>query len=122
VGTLKSKEFAGDPKLEACAVSDPAHVVPGSFGQHVVKIQQALIRVAGLAIDPAEIAQQRYGPATVEAVRQFKTDRNILNYEGKIDVIVGKKTIRALDDGLLLPPPVPPVPPVPRGQLLRRET
>ena len=113
MGTLKSREFAGDARLEACAVSDPAHVMPGSVGDHVGKIQQALIKVGGLAIDPTELAQKRYGQSTVEAVRRFKTERSILNYAGQIDVIVGKKTIRALDDGLLAPAPIPPLPPGP---------
>ena len=34
--------FAGDPKLEAAAVSDPAHIKKGAIGDHVRKIQVAL--------------------------------------------------------------------------------
>ncbi|MGZ5430137.1 MAG: peptidoglycan-binding domain-containing protein [Thermoanaerobaculia bacterium] len=115
MGALQSKEFAGDPKLEACAVSDPAHVTPGSVGSHVGKIQSALIKVDGAFIDGTELAQQRYGASTTQAVVNFKGRRNILNYAGQIDNIVGKKTIRALDDGLRAAPPGPappgPVPP-----------
>jgi hypothetical protein len=29
---LKSKQFKGEPKLEACLISHPAHVVPGALG------------------------------------------------------------------------------------------
>ena len=35
---LQSQLFCGDAKLQAAAVSDPAHVMPGSVGPHVAKI------------------------------------------------------------------------------------
>jgi len=119
MATLKSKEFAGDPRLEACAVSDPAHVTPGSTGNHVGKIQQGLIKLKEAVIDPAELAMQRYGNSTASAVLKFKAKRSILNFAGQLDNIVGKKTIRALDEALATgppgpippPPPIPPVPP-----------
>ena len=44
---LQSKLFAGDLKLEAAATSDPAHIVQGAVGEHVEKIQQALIELDG---------------------------------------------------------------------------
>jgi hypothetical protein len=44
---LQSQLFSGDPKLEAAAVSDSAHIVPGSSGDHVRKIQMALIQLDG---------------------------------------------------------------------------
>jgi hypothetical protein len=111
MGTLRSKEFAGDPKLEACAVSDPAHVLPGASGGHVGKIQRALIKVGGATINPMEVGQNKYGPSTTAAVLKFKKERNILNYLGQFDNIVGKKTIRALDDLLAAISPTPPPPP-----------
>ncbi|MCE9530185.1 MAG: peptidoglycan-binding protein [Planctomycetes bacterium] len=90
---LQSRLFGGDAKLEAAAVSDPAHIVPGASGPHVGKIQLALIQ-----LDRATITQDSsYGPATATAVAAFKQKRNILNTEGKIDNIVGKKTMAALD-------------------------
>lgn len=46
--SLQSRLLRGDPKLEAAAVSDPAHIVPGARGPHVTKIQQALNQMAGL--------------------------------------------------------------------------
>jgi len=108
MGTLRSREFAGDPRLEACAVSDPAHITPGSVGPHVGKIQQALIKTDGAVIEGGEVAAQRYGPSTTQAVLNFKRRLNILNYMNQLDNIVGKKTIRALDDALAAPSPVPP--------------
>src|SRR6185295_7935816 len=113
MGTLKSQAFADDPKLEACAVSDPAHIMPGTVGPHVGKIQAALTSVGQQTIDAAELGQSRYGSSTSAAVRQFKQARKILNYAGQIDEIVGKKTIAALDQELKAkegPSPAPPTP------------
>lgn len=61
---LQSQLFRGDPKLEAAGVSDPAHIVPGAKGEHVRRIQQALIQLGGAAIAPDGV----YGPATAAAV------------------------------------------------------
>lgn len=109
MGILKSALFAGDPRLEACAVSDPAHVVPGSKGAHVGKIHIALI-TAGFGIAPNEVAAKYYGQSTAKAVLAFKKARNILNYMGQLDNIVGKKTIRALDEVMLAAQTTPPEP------------
>jgi hypothetical protein len=94
---LQSQLFRGDPKLEAAAVSDPAHSEPGTKGPHVGKIQQALIQLDGAAIT----ADSSYGPATAAAVAAFKRKRSILNFQGKIDDIVGIKTMAALDSEML---------------------
>ena len=94
---LQSQLLRGDAKLEAAAVSDPAHIVRGASGSHVAKIQQALIRLDGAAI----AQDSTYGPATAAAVRAFKTKRRILNFAGQIDEIVGKKTMAALDSEML---------------------
>jgi peptidoglycan hydrolase-like protein with peptidoglycan-binding domain len=96
---LQSQLFRGDPKLEAAAVSDPAHIVPGAMGEHVRKIQQALIQLEGAAIDPDGV----YGPATAAAVLAYKQKRNIVNrsYQTQADNIVGKMTIAALDKEML---------------------
>ena len=40
---LQSKLFRGDAKLEAAATLDVAHIARGAKGDHVRKIQQALI-------------------------------------------------------------------------------
>jgi hypothetical protein len=77
---LNSSLFRGDPKLEACLVSDPTHVTPGSIGPHVGKIQFALT-VMGLGVISAdELSQQRYGPSTASAVLGFKQVRRIINF------------------------------------------
>ena len=94
---LQSQLFRGDPKLEAASVSDPDHIVQGATGTHVAKIQQALIQSDGAAIT----ADGAYGQGTAAAVSAFKAKRQILNFQGKIDNIVGKKTIAALDSAML---------------------
>jgi hypothetical protein len=113
--SLKSKLFKGDPALEACLVSHPAHVVPGAVGGHVSKIHQALLLTDGAEIASTELAAKRYGQTTASAVLAFKTKRGIVNkaYQTKPDNIVGKMTIAALDNELyekekeITPPPTP---------------
>jgi peptidoglycan hydrolase-like protein with peptidoglycan-binding domain len=96
---LQSQLFRGDSKLEAAAFFDAAHILPGARGTHVGKIQQALIQVDGAVIARDSV----YGPATSAAVANFKRNQAppILNFAGTIDNIVGKKTIAALDAGML---------------------
>jgi peptidoglycan hydrolase-like protein with peptidoglycan-binding domain len=96
---LQSQTFRNDPKLEAAAVSDPAHIVPGARGEHVRKIQLALIRLDGAAIT----ADGNYDPATAAAVLAYKQKRNIVNraYQTRADNIVGKMTIDRLDKEML---------------------
>src|SRR5262245_38327094 len=92
---LRSQLLRGDPKLEAAAVSDPAHIVPGARGEHVRKIQLALIQLEGAALDIDGI----YGPTTASTVLAYKQKRNIVNrsYQTKSDNVVGRMTITALD-------------------------
>lgn len=93
--SLKSKAFAGDPLLEAAAVSDAAHIVPGTKGEHVARIQRAL-----MILDKADlVADGSYGPKTAAAVLRFKQKRNIINrkYQTQADNIVGIMTMTALD-------------------------
>src|SRR5262245_36575779 len=94
---LQSQLFRNDPKLEAAAVSDPAHIVQGARGGHVGKIQLSLILLDRAAIAADEI----YGPATAAAVTAYKQKRQILNAQNKVDNIVGKKTIDRLDKEML---------------------
>ena len=65
VTALTSKLFRGDPNLEAAAVCDRAHILPGATGAHVGKIQLALIKLDGADIDQ----DWSYGPRTAAAVR-----------------------------------------------------
>jgi hypothetical protein len=97
---LKSRLLKDDPKLQACLVSDPAHVVPGARGEHVDLIQQALTILGAGVINPTEIASMTYGPTTARTVLNFKgPPRNIINraYQSQPDNIVGRMTIAALD-------------------------
>lgn len=100
---LTSQMFKGDQKLEACLVSDPAHLTQGVSGEHVVKIQTALIMLDGAKIDSQETLRKTYGPSTAAAVLAYKTKRRIINpaYQTKPDNIVGKMTIAALDREML---------------------
>src|SRR5690348_12241104 len=96
---LNSLLFAGDPRLEKCLISDPAHVQLGDAGEFVTLIQDALRAMDQLEIDPAEIEQKRYGRSTAAAVLAYKRKRGIINrsYQSAADNIVGKMTIKSLD-------------------------
>ena len=100
---LRSKLFAGDRKLEAAQVSDPAHLVRGTVGPHVNKVQMALFAIDALPIDPQEFRRQTYGPITARSVLAYKTRRKIINraYQQKPDDIVGKMTITRLDEDMV---------------------
>jgi peptidoglycan hydrolase-like protein with peptidoglycan-binding domain len=100
---LTSQMFRGDQKLEACLVSDPAHVTQGGSGEHVAKLQTALTMLDGAKIDRQEMLKKTYGPSTAAAVLAYKTKRRIINpaYQTKADNIVGKMTIAALDREML---------------------
>ena len=96
---LQSQLFKGDPKLEAAAVSHPAHIAPGARGPHVSKIQQALNVILSLSLELDGI----YGQGTAAAVLQYKRERNIVNttYQTEADNIVGIMTMAALDADML---------------------
>lgn len=96
---LLSQLFRGDRALEACLVDDRAHLVEGTHGPHVRKVQQALALIDGALLDLAEISSETYGPSTVKAVLDYKSARNIINfsYQAAADAIVGKMTIASLD-------------------------
>jgi hypothetical protein len=95
--------FRGDPKLEAAALYDAAHIVEGAIGPHVAKIQQALIFLDRSSISPSELQRAVYGPSTAEAVLAYKTKRSIINraYQNAPDSIVGKLTMASLDREML---------------------
>jgi hypothetical protein len=101
---LKSRQFAHDQRLRACLVSQQAHIAPGAAGTYVTKIQEALILLDGVRIDPHEIVHLQYGPSTARAVLAYKTKRRIINhsYQASPDDIVGEMTIAALDDEMLV--------------------
>jgi peptidoglycan hydrolase-like protein with peptidoglycan-binding domain len=92
---LQSRLFRGDAKLAAAAVSASDHITPGATGDHVTKIQFALMR-----LDEAPLEQDGvYGPQTAAAVLAYKQKRNIINrsYQCQADNIVGVMTMASLD-------------------------
>src|SRR4051812_34712667 len=100
---LKSELFSGDERLEKCLVEDAAHVVKGDQGVHVGKIQYAVLVLQRGSIQISEIRQMLYGDQTAAMVLAYKTQRSIINtnYQATADNIVGKMTIRSLDDGMV---------------------
>jgi hypothetical protein len=100
---LQSNLFRSDQKLQACLLHDSAHVTPGSVGDHVNKIQTALMILDKLDIEPSERSAKRYGPSTAAAVLSYKKKRNIINrsYQTQADNIVGKMTIASLDNEMM---------------------
>ena len=96
---LVSRHFRNDRKLQDCLVKDAAHVTKDAKGDHVAKIQTALITLEGHRIEPAEMREKRYGTSTANAVLAYKRKRHIINrsYQRTADNVVGKMTIARLD-------------------------
>jgi hypothetical protein len=107
---LHSDALSGDQRLEACLVDDRAHLTEGVVGDFVGKVQAALIFLDGLDIDEKELESQTYGPSTAAAVLAYKKKRKIINtsYQKHEDNIVGKMTIKSLDDELAKAENAPP--------------
>jgi hypothetical protein len=83
----------------------------------VRKIQAALITLDRANIDVSEIAHEYYGPFTAKAVLAYKKKQTppiIGDYQRDVDDIVGKMTIKSLDDAMKAKedgrrdPPTPP--------------
>jgi len=90
-------------KLEACLVRDPDHVTRGSRGEHVKKLQIALqvARLQILRVGEAIQVDGAYGPLMAAAVQAYKnapTRRILQPSQTTADDIVGKRTIKSLDD------------------------
>ncbi|MBP0579177.1 hypothetical protein J8I29_07660 [Labrys sp. LIt4] len=92
-----------DAKLESCLVNDASHVTEGASGEHVGKIQTALIIVDNAQINKDELRTRTYGHSTAAAVLAYKRARKIINfsYQTQADNIVGKMTIATLDREML---------------------
>ena len=99
---LQSAQFAGDDRLNKCLVDDASHVTPGSLGTFVLKIQLALETLEQIEIPSDEKDNFTYGPSTADAVLHYKSIRRIINFaiQQTADNIVGKRTIRSMDDEL----------------------
>ena len=100
---LKSDALAGDERLEACLVKDTAHLTLGVQGDFVAKVQAAIMFLDDLTIDDQDLDTNTYGKSTAAAVLKFKKKRKIINhsYQQHEDDIVGKMTIKAIDDELV---------------------
>ena len=107
MGLLKCQLFQTPPevrvRLERCLLNDPDHVIPGSRGEHVQKIQIALNQLSkGVGRENFNLKEDGiYGPKTAGAVKAYKNapSRRIMNPPQKTaDDIVGKRTIKSLDD------------------------
>lgn len=91
-------------KLENCATGVPSevasHFAQSQRGEHIRRVQEALQAVKqgepGLGI-PLFVVNGIYDEQFAKAVRVYKTKRNIKNFAGKFDDIVGFNTIRSLD-------------------------
>jgi hypothetical protein len=97
---LRSQHFRDNKRLQSCLVSDPAHVTPGQSGDHVELIQFALMRLLVADLPRTELDRQSYGPKTADAVLTYKRSLDIINrtYQQQADDIVGRLTIKSLDD------------------------
>lgn len=100
---LTSNLLADNARLQSCLIADNSHVTPGDQGEHVQLIQVALVILDDSSIDKGEVSLQTYGPSTASAVQDYKRKRKIINhaYQNAADDIVGKMTIRSLDDELV---------------------
>jgi hypothetical protein len=114
-------EFKNNNKLKRCAQNDADHIgvntQPASDrkGPHVGLIHKALNAFAQGHNPPITTVSRRdesddavFDSETAKLVVIFKTEENILNAQGRIDAIVGKKTVLALDKELPAAPDGPP--------------
>lgn len=101
---LRSELFSDSRELQACLVSDASHVVPGARGDHVARIQSALVRLRVLEAADARAEAGHYGPRTTDAVLTYKRAFKIINrsYQTSADNVVGRMTIASLDDAIFV--------------------
>jgi hypothetical protein len=101
---LRSRLFSVSRELQDCLVSDAAHVAPGARGDHVARIQSALVRLRVLEVADAIAEAGHYGPRTTAAVLTYKRAFKIINrsYQSNADNVVGRMTIASLDRGILV--------------------
>ena len=100
---LQSFLFEDDARLADCLVRDSAHVLSGDRGPHVQKIQFAIEIIDKITISEDEKTGKFFGPSTAAAVLSYKKKRKIINrsYQSTEDNIVGKMTIKSLDDEMV---------------------
>lgn len=108
-GSLESDHFSTPEttrqRLQSCLDNDAQNIRPETSGDHVTKIQDALLKIEDakipkddrLLIDGGGKERGTYGPATARAVLKFKVDRGIKRDGRPFDNIVGRMTIDRLD-------------------------
>lgn len=108
-GFLESDHFSSpEPmrqRFQGCLDSDAQNIRPESSGDHIVKIQDALLKIEDTKIPPGDrgliseggAERGKYGPATARAVLKFKVDRGLKRDGRPFDNIVGRMTIDRLD-------------------------
>ena len=64
---LLSSMFRNDHRLQSCLTADASHLVPGSVGPHVARVQTALFVVDGLRVSRDDERNQQYGASTAAA-------------------------------------------------------
>lgn len=101
---LRSALFSDSKELQACLGSDAAHVVPGARGEHVARIQSALVRLRVLEVGNAISEAGHYGPHTTAAILTYKRAFKIINrsYQNSADNVVGRMTIASLDHAIFV--------------------
>jgi hypothetical protein len=97
---LRSKFLSQNKRLQDCLINDASHVQLGDKGDHVHIIQHALFLIESVAISKDEMATHSFGKTTQAAVLSYKSRRKIINtsYQKNADAIVGKMTIKSLDE------------------------
>ena len=106
---LQSK-FKFNEKLRNCEIKDIDHIGQFTFpvadrqGEHVRLIHEALNAFLNGkerfdTITGPEFDNRTFGARTAQVVREFKTDKRLLNFQNQIDEIVGSGRT-ALVDGV----------------------
>ena len=129
MGILTSKLFTfGDPavaaQLEACATGVPSevatHFAEGNPNAAAVKKLQIALSHFKVALGlPAFEIDGIYSKNFGDAVERYKAIKGITNFAGRIDRIIGRKTIQRLDLDEAALNDVPPPLPVDPDHLLR---
>jgi hypothetical protein len=118
VGMALRSKFKFNEKLRNCEIKDSDHIGQFTFpvadrqGEHVRLIHEALNAFLNGkerfdTITGPEFDNKTFGARTAQVVREFKTEKRLLNFQNQIDEIVGKKTVVELDKEL---PPADPGP------------
>jgi len=104
---LSSDHFKNNQRLQRCLVDDSARVfikLPPERGPHVSLIQEALFILLNNVNLGDELGREEYGPKTAAALLRYKETHTppIINpaYQNRVDNIVGKMTIRYLDEDM----------------------